>query len=390
MSEQHPSTSHDQLTNSSIKKGEVVHDVEKRQLDARETVTLDPEAWLAAPRETYEKLGVDGAVLAEIDAGGKAFVLIKLFDQPEHAKPRSNDYVVIDHSFIKDNSQGFKGIHRGHTTTFGRNHHYNRFLYPPTTSGDHFQVRDDGELTITNLNPTNGTVITMPPPAEHPDDAIYANRTIYGVERVRNKGHFAEKKDTAPYGFYQNYPILGRNSKQIEGGVYLGGSAREAIVVDHGSQSVNQQIDGVKNHLQSAIDNKAPLSTPDILRFVNRTVETLMAYDADKVREISSHYKGDKLVDLSTFVHAGVGVCRHQGLFAAMIMERLITDGYLHGTTGIERNTIKDSDNGGTHAWAVYREGDSTYIIDPAQSFVGTKTQARHEKRWRYDLPMKS
>jgi hypothetical protein len=70
------------------------------------------------------------------------------------------------------------------------------------------------------------------------------------------------------------------------------------------------------------------------------------------------------------------------------MIERLIEDGNMMGAVGVERNTIEDM--GGTHAWAVYKVRQSTtdevIVVDPAQSFVGTKAQAQSRGRWQYHL----
>ena len=113
-----------------------------------------------------------------------------------------------------------------------------------------------------------------------------------------------------------------------------------------------------------------------------------MKYDGDAVEELSATYAGDLNVSIGEYIEKGIGVCRHQGLLAAYIVEKMISDGKLAGKAKVERNTIQEF--GGSHAWATFEAEDGTeYVIDAAQNFVGKKQDARKIARaWDYYLPI--
>jgi hypothetical protein len=87
---------------------------------------------------------------------------------------------------------------------------------------------------------------------------------------------------------------------------------------------------------------------------------------------------------LSVFVRRGFGVCRHQGLLAAYLLERLVDDGILQGHAGVERNELPDA--GGGHAWAIFHTSNESIVVDPAMGFLGTKDEARREGHHEYAL----
>ena len=72
-----------------------------------------------------------------------------------------------------------------------------------------------------------------------------------------------------------------------------------------------------------------------------------------------------------------------------ILAESLVEKGILLGQVGVERNN--DIDAHGAHAWAIFKTLDGkSIVVDPAQNFVGTKQQARRERRWKYDLPARA
>ncbi len=168
----------------------------------------------------------------------------------------------------------------------------------------------------------------------------------------------------------------------------MGGSAREAIVVDGKSAAVKQVYANIASDLQLSIERNDTLLTRAVLLKVMREVQEVMPYDEQRAEYISWEHHDDKLIGLSTYVKERAGVCRHQGLLAAYLIERLIKDDYMTGSVGIERNTVEVM--GGTHAWAVYKTlvngTEEVIVVDPAQRFVGTKVQAQSEGRWEYRL----
>lgn len=361
----------------------------ERRLEPEEMVKIDLINALADKKETHDKIGINGRLMAIITAGGKEFRIIDARDSKTN-----RDFYILDNTYSAHNEnhlKGLKGVLKGSSVVIGREHHADRFAYPSTVSRNHFNVNyDDQGLFITNLSPTNPTSITayvnepILQPARHHIEDI---RTELAEDRMRGQINFGEKDKTAPYGYYINHPIIGRDSSSVDGGVYLGGSAREAIVVDGKSEAVKKVYGELEQELRTIFQNNETLLPQTILLRVMQKVQNIMPYDVPKTEQISSEHYGDGLVGLSTFIKEKAGVCRHQGLLAAYIIERLIDNEFLAGRVGVERNTVKDM--GGTHAWAVFKpspEKEELIVVDPAQSFVGTKAQAERENRWPYRL----
>jgi transglutaminase-like putative cysteine protease len=112
-----------------------------------------------------------------------------------------------------------------------------------------------------------------------------------------------------------------------------------------------------------------------------------MPYNLEAAENLSRPHYGTKgLISLSEYVERGVGVCRHQCLLAAVILETLAENKIVAGKSGVERN--HDLDANGAHAWATFETpGGQKFVLDPAQDFVGTKDKAHAEGRWKYYLP---
>lgn len=176
-------------------------------------------------------------------------------------------------------------------------------------------------------------------------------------------------------------PVLGRHpitrDSAIDGGVYWGTYGREAIVVD--GEKYPDGLNNAMNRIYGVI--RSPDGTVDkskVLRAVYDTVRNMMRYDADAVNAIFDRSGGKDYtkVALDVYVQEGVGVCRHQALFAAQILERLRTEGIVGGSVSVDRNMVRrpehidDSYDG--HAWVRYtNSGGDIYIIDPAQGRIG-------------------
>jgi hypothetical protein len=363
-----------------------------------EAAKIDLERPLSAPKETIERFGINGKLVAEINAGGKIFYII---DVRESGANR--DFHIIDDSYKPENNrQGLKGISTATgEVTIGRGHHRERFDYPATVSINHFKVRYDsskdngtGELIVTNMEPTNETILTankknLEEELPHQQIPIIDDeRTRRGVERLLNNPNYRLPDENGPYGYYFGHPLLGRNSDSVDNGVYLGGGSREAIVVNGKSEILNDVYEDLARKFRSSYKDAQTIIPNVMLKQVMQKVKDVMPYNGPRTSEISKEFYGDQIIELSSYVKEKAGVCRQQGLLAAYLTERLIKDGFLNGAIGIERNTVEDF--GGTHAWAVFKPAgggaENTIVIDPAQTFVGTKSQADKEGRWAYRL----
>lgn len=369
---------------------EVTPPPSERVLAPDEQVQVDLDVPLADSQEMYRRLGLRGDLVATVNAGSKSFLIVDTRNTGSN-----RDFLIADETFSKESRTGFKGVLEDEPVVIGRGHYTDRFSYPATVSREHFEVLySDESLFVRNLRPTNKTTITAHLAAEpQPKELLLRHvvediRTHQVEDRMQAHPNFGEKDETAPYGYYMNHPILGRASKSVDGGVYLGGSAREAIVVDGKSVAMKQVYEGVASELRQSFERNETLPMRAILLRVMHKVQEVMPYDGRKTEDISRQHHGDKLIGLSTYLKERAGVCRHQGLLAAYIIENLIKDGHMLGAVGVERNTVEDM--GGTHAWAVYKTrskgAEEVIVVDPAQSFVGTKAQAQREGRWEYRL----
>lgn len=227
------------------------------------------------------------------------------------------------------------------------------------------------------------------------DDGVEVGRTLSGVEalRLRQASRFDEPGTDEPnpnvkYGRFDGRPIIGHDTR-ITGGVYIGGGAREAIVVDdHHSESTDpnkreqeKQEQAIYDKIYTEVLEKVISKTPpeaipsdaDILQSVYDIVYQVLQYNEGFAHRIKEKHK-DQEVNLSGFIDARKGVCRHQALLVGYLLERLIDEGKLHGKASIQRNAI---DGYGAHAWANFTaENGTEYIVDVAQEYVGRAKDA--------------
>lgn len=204
------------------------------------------------------------------------------------------------------------------------------------------------------------------------DDLVQDDRTMAHVSRVKFQREYAQPDKYAAYGYFKGRLIIGRDTP-INGGVYGGAGAREAIVVDDRTDG------GVL--FESYIDLYAQLATnwsgelkksgvPNFLCKIYETVRGKMAYDNEKLDMLLADKQNDAEVHLSYFIQNKIGICRHQALFVAYLLEKLIQEKKLHGKVSVDRNSVAFM---GAHAWARFTTADNkVFIIDPAQGYVGT------------------
>jgi len=355
-------------------------------------INIDTEP-LASSYATEAALGIPAPTVAKIDAGDHEFSVLDMRSHNRFTTP----LLVVDTSFLSfDAVKGYKGIWLGRPLTFGREHLTDRFEYLPTVSREHFSLAYNGlALAIRNLFPTNPTLLSgdiIGAPDENAfNDNIRAFFTAAAKGDVEDRHDFGSADQEAPYGYYKNHPIIGRKSVSVKNGVYFTTQPdSEAVVVDDKSKVLRRISDKLLTNLKSMYGAETTVDVAKVLKKVNELTIDAMPYDENKSNELSwPLYDGNQLIGLSEYVQAGCGVCRHQCLLAAYLAESLVENGLITGQVGVERN--HDVDAHGAHAWAVFKTPDGqTIVIDPAQEFVGTKQQARKERRWKYELPVET
>lgn len=188
--------------------------------------------------------------------------------------------------------------------------------------------------------------------------------------------------------------LIGRDTDVLNG-VYGGAYGGEAIVVDYNSEP------GLFDGLVEEVKRRASEPRPDgtsgiakdlILHAVFDVTRQTMKYSMADVDEILRLVGGrdHRKIGLSAYIDRGVGVCRHQALLAASMLEILRNQGFVGGRASVERSMQwpEQGDSGG-HSWVRYTSSTGeVYILDPAQDFIGTLRESRsRDKGWNYLRP---
>lgn len=353
-----------------------------------EGMMLDPNIPMDARREAIDRFfGATSFMVGMIHAGPKhPFVIIDSRQEPK-----------VDAPFLLVNGHNFsqqKLVLPNKELMVGTQHHTDIFDYAQGVSRNHFSMRYDTKsdrLHITDHTSTNGTLATgfeIQPDTEDENGNISANYTRMLEEELKGDALYVPPTEDAPYGKYEGHPVIGSRSKSMRNGIY-GTQHSEQLVVDDTQIVVKNAVNYVMGRVRMFAANGA--GQREILHAVESGVGEILAYDLPAVERLSSpHYEGRGMIPLSDYIKAGIGVCRHQAVMAALVMEKAIETGLLHGSVGVQRNV--DYEANGAHAWAVFRDGaNHAIIVDPAQEFVGTREETKGDPtRWRYYIPDKS
>lgn len=338
-------------------------------------------------RATGKVHGFKVPTLAVIQAGEQAYTVLDTRKTEIWEPP----LLVVEGVLETIDSASGIGLQEGLTATVGRKHHKDTFTYDPSVSREHFTLLYDGlRLAVTNLKSASPTVLSgnvayWQTPEE--DDGIRADFTQAVQDYLKGEANSRGEKDAAaPYDYYKGHPVIGRDSPTLKNGVYLTPST-EAVIVDDESDALQQARQLVRDELRRDFRYPAEAPAIKVLESVNRVTRQLLAYsDAVSDRLGAPHYGRNGLINLSDYIQAGGGVCRHQCLLAAHLIESLTEDGTLPGQAGVERN--HDVPLHSAHAWAVLKiPNEDSLVVDPAQNFIGSKSEARQQGHWKYDLP---
>jgi len=380
-------------------------------LRSYETEPLDPSYWCESKKVTEKgiKLDIDRPFESnpEFDGAIAAMVGEKLPVIAGIRAARESAFIVLDsrlsetiHSpflVLQDNEEngqsGSAGLWSDEEMVIGRKHLKDYFSYTSTISREHFSLFYDEEkntLLLQDLGSANGTSVTgyvrdigALEVSRHSKN-IRANFSDLGGQALLGRSYFEKGSETSRYGYYHNHPIIGRESKTVRNGVY-GTRSSEWVAVDDESMFTSAAVEAVMGNLE-ALNEKSPLSTQQILQTIKKETAEYLNYDLIETERISSpHYKDNSIVPLSEYLKAGAGVCRQQALLAALFIEAATDKGLLTGSISVERNHDLQID--GAHAWVVFsQDAQGDIIVDPAQDFVGTREEARRQKRWRYTV----
>lgn len=333
----------------------------------RSGLTIDTTRALDVDDETKDIItrhtgGIDRPLVANIKAGKQEFIVLD---------SRGSANVPFFLAQPNDDEAGrwaTKGIWPDKTLVVGRSHLNDRFHYGENISRDHFSIRWDSgrqQLRIADLGSMNGTMATCYTDllAAQQSSGIKADYT----EAIQNYIHGSE---------YCGYPLITRDSS-IAGGVYGTKTSEMCVVNDR-----HFVVDGAVRRVLQNIDDS---HTRNVLQSIEKGTAATLHYDFDATEQMSRPYCGKLgLVYLNEYIEAGVGVCRHQALFAGLCIERAISEGLLGGNVHVERNFDRTAPAG--HAWAVYCENGVDYIVDPANHVVDEREAANRLNVWRYRM----
>lgn len=206
------------------------------------------------------------------------------------------------------------------------------------------------------------------------------NKTRIMLER-KEQDDDIEWIDGEPH--YQGRHIIERDS-DIEGGVYLGGGEREAIVVDSEYGAIPELYEDTKDTAEElAQENNSTINTYAPLA-AYRTVRDTLEFDKEEVNDLveRNNVEDDGKIALDMFLNNGVGVCRHAALATGTVLEHFQEDGYINGDISVDRN----QDSRGGHAWVRYEDQNGVRILDPTQD-VFSPLELTEDSFWDYARP---
>ncbi len=223
------------------------------------------------------------------------------------------------------------------------------------------------------------------------------------TQRLRARLALEDKiiyKEERPYylASYQGrtiqLPIICRDSP-ILGGVCLGEHRREAFYVSPQSVALKDLTTEVKKRAVA----HGGVERNHLLMGIFDTVTEHLPYDKTKTREVilKQIKTKDDLISLGDFIREHAGVCRHQAVACAALMELLgedqelkSIDAHLKGKPSVDRNRY----NGQGHTWARYTSPTGLVVIlDVANNFIGHLNSEETQKKikkgtlWPYQRP---
>jgi hypothetical protein len=223
--------------------------------------------------------------------------------------------------------------------------------------------------------------------------------------RLLLKELLASDPDFDPYDpRYRGRPIICHNSR-ITGGVFASTARGEAVVVDDTNEDRGFYDQLYERSLDILMQNgRAGLSYEGrVVYAALQATREALRYDLDGVSDllndraaalgIGDTWPDGKKADLSLFLLAGIGVCRHRALALGYLLERFKKDGHIKGTPTVDRNERWMSNQRDGHTWIRYSAPDGRIVIvDPTDNYVATLEGAladrtQNANRWQYARP---
>jgi len=197
------------------------------------------------------------------------------------------------------------------------------------------------------------------------DQQVGMVRTEVGKGRLENHPDFSVRGGVE---FFKNRKIIGRDVS-VNKGIYVGAGPREAIVVDRKYGELNRLYEKAKK--RATVDGKVNKNyvIKAVFDVVNEAMPVKDDAEVKKLRKKRNIGK-DGEIPLDVFLREGVGVCRHNALATADLLQHFKEEGILTGKASVDRNTKTIVINGETkrpgHAWCRYtNSAGDVYLIDP-------------------------
>ncbi len=177
---------------------------------------------------------------------------------------------------------------------------------------------------------------------------------------------------------------------------------RNKLAFDHKSLGVSVDLDVSPGIFRSYINEAIQRSRDEtgrvrryvVPRAVYDTVRHRMRYSVKRCREIHEEMQDPAMhyTHLSHFMERGYGVCSHQALACAAMLEVFKTFPFVHGDVSYESSLRFRREDGRPdeygHAWTrLTRPDGSIIIMDPAQGFYGTLEEGVDVAEYEYRRP---
>jgi len=213
------------------------------------------------------------------------------------------------------------------------------------------------------------------------------NYTQSSLDYARHTRFYEEKQSgSTKEALYMGRHIIKRDSP-INKGVYFVGGLGESIVVD---DEKDEFLQGSYKELikwMRTQQSQRRLYVDEVIDHIWKNAMDVMPYDGNKVDDFVYKMPINQKVCLGEFSkngRCGAAVCRHQGLYCAYLLEKLISEKYFGGKVSVDRNYVQGV---GGHAWTRYTTYNGrVIIIDPAQRYCGS-LDAVPKDRWFYQRP---
>ncbi|NYZ80054.1 hypothetical protein H0N95_02270 [Candidatus Micrarchaeota archaeon] len=229
--------------------------------------------------------------------------------------------------------------------------------------------------------PSVQSVMTRTEVAELREKVEEMKKRLREVSRINTKAGISrlwDKIEKRPDGdYYLGRKVIGRDTG-INKGVYIGNGAREAIVVDRKYGAIDRLFEKAKQRatVNGVVDeSRVPQAVFDTVK------EAMPIQSREEVQKIIDEKKvgQEGKIALDIFIDRGVGVCRHDSLACAAVLEVFKEKGMIHGTPHVERNI----DERGGHGWCTLELNGEKIVLDIPNNLL-KKLKETTEEEWTY------